>query len=69
MKAVCSECDRMVFVPKRGRLENHDLCAQHWRSLRGQLVASRWPPKPDRAVRSTLKLMQQDEAERAARRN
>jgi hypothetical protein len=58
MKQVCSECDRRVHVLKKGYLPDHDLCDRCWRTLRARVVALRLQPKPNWAVRDSLRMLE-----------
>ncbi|MBA5865411.1 MAG: hypothetical protein GDA67_01810 [Nitrospira sp. CR1.3] len=76
----CGNCDKhvyLLFSAKQGhsaRLlrygceapDDHDLCDRCYRSLTAKLNARRMGPKPNWAIRATLKLMH--EAETDARR-
>jgi len=67
MRAPCSECGGRVFTKVYGRLtrcgiesrKDHDLCARCFRSQRNRIVAERCGPKPWFAVRSTLRLLEE----------
>lgn len=64
MKLICAMCEsRPVHVVSARRygssrgVGTHDLCDQCYRSLRNQVVAARMGPKPNWAIRATLKVM------------
>lgn len=66
MRPCCATCEaRPVYVVaarhygSRKSVETHDLCDRCYRSLRNQVVAARMGKKPNWAVRSTLKVMEE----------
>ena len=68
MKRHCSQCLGAVFIFVRGRrrgdgvehCDNHDLCSRCFRSLNDHVAAEKMGPKPWWAVRSTLRVLDEE---------
>lgn len=69
MKSPRCECGRPVFVirssnradrrdTRAGKLDDHDLCDKCNRAMKNRIAAARKMPKPKRAVRSTLQVLE-----------